>query len=372
MLKNINTKLLLACIILVLFGLLMLFSTSIYYSAELYNNPYHIINKQLLYLFIALIIGALVINTSIDKIEQLAVVLFGITLLLLALVFVPYIGVEVKGSNRWINLGLLHFQPSELLKITMILFMARFLVRQESNIQSNIMVLFAAGLVLFIVAILLLFETDIGAFFIVTTTTLSMLFIAKTKIKAFMVIILTSIVGFISFILFLPERLARISAFVDPWGDPYGKSYQLVQSLIAIGKGQWFGVGLGASVQKMQFLPDAHTDFIFAIIGEEFGVVGMLLVLFLFVYLIYQMFAISYNALYQHKKYSAFVAFGIGVWFSLQVFINIGVNTGLLPTKGLTLPFFSFGGSSLLISVISLAIIFRIDYENRQLHYQKY
>ena len=266
----------------------------------------------------------------------------------------------------------MRFQPSELLKISMILYIANFLVRQEDKVRSGLMGIYGVAFVVFIVALLLLLETDMGAFLIVSSTTFAMLFIAHAPLRAFIGIAASGLVGAVLVVLLIPERLARISAFLDPWNDPYGKSYQLIQSLIAIGKGQWSGVGLGAGVQKLHFLPDAHTDFIFAIVGEELGIIGMLLVLFAFVSLIYQALNISHQSLKQHKKFSAYVAFGIGIWLSLQIFVNLGVNTGILPTKGITLPFFSYGGSSLLITMITMAILIKIDYENKQMTYQKH
>ena len=368
--NSIDYKLLGVIIFLMIFGLVMLFSSSIYHAQAIFKNPHHFINRQLIYLVFSLVMAFGIFRTPLIVMEKYSIHLFLITLFLLVLVFIPGIGHEIQGSYRWLGFAGLTFQPSEMLKLTIILFMSGFLIRQEDNIKNNWHGLASASLVVIVVALLLLLETDIGAFLIIATTVFSMLFLAQAKIKLFLSIITTGIISVPLVILLLPERVARISAFIDPWSDPHGKSYQLVQSLIAIGSGQWTGVGLGASVRKEHFLPDAHTDFIFAVIGEELGVIGMLLVLISFAYVIYKGLSISNQALKQSKKYSAYTAFGISICFALQIIINLGVNTGLLPTKGLTLPLFSYGGSSLLMTILTLAILFRIDGENRQVFYQ--
>ncbi len=365
--EKIDIRLLVVIGSLIAFGLLMLFSASIYENSQ----PNFYINNQLKYLAISLVAGFIIFKISTRTLEFYSPHLFGFTLVLLLLVFFPFIGGEIKGSYRWIQLPGFNFQPSELLKLSMILFMAGYLVRREDKLQKGLSGFFVAIGIVLVVGLLLLLETDVGAFLIVAITALTMLWIAHVGVKPFAAVILGGAV-LMSFIVYLlPERMARITAFWDPWSDPYGKSYQLIQSLIAIGSGELKGVGLGASVQKVHFLPDAHTDFIFAVIGEELGVIGMLSILFLFTYVIYKGFVISQTAINQGAKYDSYVAFGISVWFALQITVNIGVNVGLLPTKGLTLPLFSYGGSSMLVSIIALSILLRIDAQSKRINYHK-
>ncbi|SFV68026.1 Cell division protein FtsW [hydrothermal vent metagenome] len=340
----------------------MVFSASI----NIYNKaPFYFITRQSVFIILALSIAFVTLKTPIGILRKLSPIFFVITLILLTLVFVPVIGGEVKGAYRWIHLGFFNLQPSEIMKLVIILFMAGFLCRQEKDIQNSGLGLYKTIAILMVVGLLLLLETDIGSFLIISITTMMMLFIAGARLGPFVLLSLLLAITAILVVFLLPERMARITAFLDPWADPYGKSYQLIQSLISIGLGEWFGVGLGQGIQKGSFLPDAHTDFIFSVIGEELGVIGMLSVLFLFTYIVIKSFIISNISAQQGKLYSSFVAFGIGIWLTLQVLINLGVNIGLLPTKGLTLPLFSYGGSSMIIVVISLAILLRIDIENK-------
>ena len=363
--KNIDKKLLGVIIFLTLFGLLMSFSSSVYYSNTIADNPFYFFIKQCSYLLVSIVFAFIAFKIPINKWQRYSILLFLITILLLVLVFVPVIGIKANGSYRWLNLVFFTFQPSELMKLAIILFMSGFLVRREFDVKETTEGIFKTIFFLVVVCSLLLFETDFGATIIIFTTAMAMLFIAEVRLKEF--IFTVPIISFllIGLISFFPERVARISSFLNPWDDPYGKSYQLIQSLIAIGSGGWFGSGIGSSVQKYNFLPDSHTDFVFAIVGEELGVVGMLLVVFCFSYIIYKGLIISKESLKQGNKYNSYTAYGISIWFFLQIFINIGVNTGLLPTKGLTLPLFSYGGSSILITLITLAILLRIDVENK-------
>lgn len=361
-----DKKLLITIILLLIFGFIMSFSASIYFSEKIFANPFYITIRQGIYIIIALFAGFLVLKIPMSKLEKLSLKLFIFNLILLTLVFLPVIGVEINGSRRWISLGFLNFQPSEMMKLVIILFMAGFLVRQDLHVISSHLGLLKTIFILFILALLLLFETDVGAFFIISSTALLMLFVAEVKLKHFLLVIVGGIASLSLVVFSIPYTRKRILAFLDPWKDPHGDSYQLIQSLISIGSGEIFGVGLGGGVQKTSFLPDAHTDFIFAVIGEELGIIGMLFVIFCFSYIIYRGFIISKTALTRSKHYSSYTAYGISIWLAIQVSINIGVNLGLLPTKGLTLPLISFGGSSMVMSVISLAILLRIDIENKR------
>lgn len=362
----IDFRLLSVVIFLIIFGLVMSYSSSIYHADVLTGDPNYFIKRQFINLVIALILGFSTFKLMpMISLERHSTKIFIFTLFLLILVFVPGIGVTINNSSRWINLVFLTFQSSELLKLTMILFMASLLVRQSNSIQTWQGLLIVSLMICFVMFLLLL-ETDVGASIIVLSTSLAMLWVVGAHLKTLFGIASIGGISLALIVVFIPERLARIMAFIDPWGDPYGKGYQLTQSLISIGKGEWLGVGLGAGVQKVHFLPDAHTDFIFAVVGEELGVAGMLLLVFAFAYIIFKAIIISQTALKQGEEYSSHTAFGIAILLSLQVFIHIGVNTGALPTKGLTLPLFSYGGSSMLITILALAILFRIDYENRK------
>jgi len=290
-----------------------------------------------------------------------------VTLILLTLVFIPYIGAgKIGGSYRWINVGLFNFQPSEMMKLAMILFMAGFLIHQEKEVTGS---LTGIGKTLIIVAssgLLTMLETDLGATIIITLTALGMLFIAGSFFKESLMAVAALLGGFSIYIyVFDPVRLERALSF---WlNDLWGKDgvHQTKQALIGIGRGDWTGTGLGAGIQKYTKLPESHTDMIFAIIGEELGVIGMLFVLFSFAYIINKGFNIAKEALKHGRKYSSYVAFGICTWFSMQVGVNIAMNLGLMPIKGFTLPLISYGGSSMIFSIIALAIILRIDMENR-------
>ena len=356
---NFDKQLLATIGFLIIFGWLMVFSATIHIDRDFFQLYYI---RQLVYIVLALFIGFILIKTPIALINRYSRHLFILNLFLLALVFVPIIGGEVKGSYRWLHLGL-NFQPSEMMKLVIILFIVGFVLRQEDHVKNSGLGLAKTIAILFVVGLLLLLETDVGAFLVISITTLTILFIANVEIKRFL---LLTFIGLGSAIIVAYNlRLSRILAFLDPWKDPYGTSYQLIQSMIGIGRGEWFGSGIGSGIQKSSFLPDAHTDFIFSVIGEELGVFGMLLVLFSFGFIITKAFLISTTAKKQGKLYSSFVAIGIATWLFLQVFINIGVNTGLLPTTGLTLPLFSYGGSSMIMSIATLAILVRIDFENR-------
>ncbi|MEO1916928.1 MAG: putative peptidoglycan glycosyltransferase FtsW [Candidatus Thioglobus sp.] len=356
-----DKKLLITILVLMAFGLIMTFSA----SAHLEGTPKVI--KQGIYIGLGLIAGFFVLKTPISFFKKHSGIAFIVTLILLTLVFIPYIGAgKIGGSYRWINVGLFNFQPSEMMKLAMILFMAGFLIRQEKEVTGS---LTGIGKTLIIVAssgLLTMLETDLGATIIITLTALGMLFIAGSFFKESLMVVAALLGGFSIYIyVFDPVRLERALSF---WlNDLWGKDgvHQTKQALIGIGRGDWTGTGLGAGIQKYTKLPESHTDMIFAIIGEELGVIGMLFVLFSFAYIINKGFNIAKEALKHGRKYSSYVAFGICTWFSMQVGVNIAMNLGLMPIKGFTLPLISYGGSSMIFSIIALAIILRIDMENR-------
>jgi cell division protein FtsW len=313
--------------------------------------------------------GFFVLKTPVSFFKKYSPLLFIVTLVLLILVFIPGITAgKINGAYRWIDVfGFFNFQPSEMMKLTMILFMAGFLIRQEKEVTSSLKGL---GKTMFIVALsgtLTMFETDLGATIIITITALSMLFIAGTYIKELLITggALFGAAGI--FIWFNPNRSARLFDFweIDLWSNHSDKVYQTKQALIGIARGDWTGTGLGAGIQKYTKLPESHTDMIFAIIGEELGIIGMLFVLFCFAYIIGKGFDIAKEALKHGRKYSSYVAFGICTWFSMQTGVNIAMNLGLIPIKGFTLPLISYGGSSMIFSMVALAFLLRIDMENR-------
>jgi cell division protein FtsW len=291
--------------------------------------------------------------------------LFG-TVLLVA-VLIPGIGREVNGSRRWIPLGITGFQPSEVMKLFVVIYAADYTVRKAAfmdDFKKGFLPMFG---VMALIAFLLLREPDFGALVVVTSIAMGVLFLGGLNWRLFAGLVLLLAAAFVALILLSPYRLQRILGFMDPWADAFGKGYQLSHSLIAFGRGEWLGVGLGASVEKLFYLPEAHTDFLLAVIAEELGFVGVFVVIALFLFLVHRAFAVGRQAASLERYFAALVAQGIGVWLSVQAFINMGVNMGLLPTKGLTLPLLSFGGTGIVVACVAVAILLRIDWENRYL-----
>jgi cell division protein FtsW len=293
--------------------------------------------------------------------------LFATGALLLALVLVPGLGREVNGARRWLPLPLFNFQPSEFMKLFAVLYAADYTVRKASLMHSFKRGLLPMLSVMLLVGWLLLSEPDFGAFVVITAIATSTLFLGGMNGRWFAGLLLSLAIGFAVLVLSSPYRMQRIFGFMDPWADPFGRGYQLSHALIAFGRGEWLGVGLGASVEKLLYLPEAHTDFLLAVIAEELGLVGVLATIALFCWLVMRAFAIGRQAVALERPFSALVAQGIGVWLGVQTLINMGVNMGLLPTKGLTLPLMSFGGTGILTNCLALAILLRIDWELRQM-----
>jgi cell division protein FtsW len=293
---------------------------------------------------------------------------------LLILVLVPGIGKSVNGSRRWLSLFVINVQPSEFMKLAVVLYAASYAIRRAEFLHAEQplrQTLVRGFLPLFGVMVatggLLLLEPDFGAFVVIVGIAFGILFLGGLDLRLFLGLALLLPVALAAILVAAPYRLQRLTAFLDPWSDPLGKGYQLSHSLIAFGRGEWFGVGLGASVEKLLFLPEAHTDFLLAVVAEELGFIGVITVLGLFMWLLFRTYAVGRQAARLGRPFSALVAQGIGVWIGVQAFINIGVNMGVLPTKGLTLPLLSFGGSGIVANCVALAILLRIDYENRRL-----
>ena len=278
---------------------------------------------------------------------------------------IPGIGRVVNGSRRWLAIGPIGIQVSELAKVTMILYLSGYLVRQQHSVGQSIIGFIRPMIVLGIFAFLLLLEPDFGATVVISGTVMAMLFLTGVKIRYYLGLMVMVGVSLAFLAVSSPYRMARLTAFLNPWADQFNSGYQLTQSLIAFGRGGWFGVGLGDGVQKLLYLPEAHTDFLFAVLAEELGLTGILLVLILYSILVWRGFMIGFNAFSQGRLFAAFAAYGVTFWLGLQAAINMGVNSGLLPTKGLTLPLLSYGGASLVVNCIVIALLLRIDHENR-------
>ncbi|MFQ3231690.1 MAG: cell division protein FtsW [Reinekea sp.] len=351
-----------SCAALLLFGLVMIGSAGVDVSQQMFGIPYHFVLRHSVYLVLGLVFAGIISVIPVSVWQNSSPLLLLFAFLLLSIVLVPGIGQEIKGSRRWIDLGPIGFQPSELGKVAMILYVGAYLVRRRDEVISSWSGFLKPVFVLSLMLTLLLLEPDFGSVVVVMGTILGMLFLGGVKPGQFFLAMIAAC-GAVSIMAFSQSyRVIRLLAFMDPWApeNVYGSGYQLTQSLIAFGRGEWFGVGLGNSMQKLFYLPEAHNDFIVAIIAEELGLVGVLALLFVYAIMIKRIFKIGRLAELKNNLFGGFVCYGIGILFSLQAFINIGVNTGLLPTKGLTLPFISAGGTSLIVCIGLIAIVNRV------------
>lgn len=350
---------------LLIVGLMMVASSSIMVSTKYYHQPFHFLIRQICYLIVGLIAAMIVMRIDSSTWEKISVPMLLICVFLLIVVLIPGIGRVVNGSRRWVALGPITIQVSELAKMTMILYLSGYLVRQQNTIGQNILGFVKPMIVLTVFAILLLLEPDFGATVVISGTVMAMLFLTGVRIRYYIGLLLVVAMALAFLAISSPYRMARLTAFLNPWADQFNSGYQLTQSLIAFGRGGLFGLGLGDGVQKLLYLPEAHTDFLFAVLAEELGLAGILLVLILYSILVWRGFMIGFNAYSQGRLFAAFTAYGITFWLGLQAAINMGVNSGLLPTKGLTLPLLSYGGASLVVNCIVIALMLRIDHENR-------
>jgi len=385
-------------ILMTAFSLVMIYSASIAYAASEGGNQFSFVSKQAMFVG-ASVLGCLGLSLlSMSFWRKIIPFYFAFSAILLVVVL--FVGREINGATRWIHIGPVNLQPTELFKLATVLYLSSLFTRREEVLRSmdslglkplfvglfnaflcpfskearqktwqklkkfkNILlpiVMIALGLVL------VMAQPDFGSFVVIVSITMGMLFLAGFPWKYFAVLVLSVLGGMGVMILAAPYRMARVSAFLDPWGDPLGKGYQLTHSLMAIARGEWFGQGLGASLEKRFYLPEAHTDFIFAVIGEEFGFVGMCILVFCYGWLVMRAFSIGKQARDSGLMFSAYVANGIGIWIGIQSFFNIGVNIGILPTKGLTLPLMSYGGSAVAVMLVCVTLLLRIDYENRK------
>jgi cell division protein FtsW len=359
-----------AAILLLGLGLVMVYSASIAIAEGnrvTGNQPMYYLMRHALFIAIGIAVAVAVFQVPLRLWQQAAPYLFLIGAGLLALVLFPGVGREVNGSQRWISLRFVTVQPSELMKLFAVLYAADYTARKAAHMASFRKGFLPMLAVMLVVGWLLLREPDFGAFVVITVIAMGILFLGGMNWKLFAGLFALLLVGFMLLILASPYRLQRVAGFMDPWADPYGTGYQLSHALIAFGRGEWLGVGLGASVEKLFYLPEAHTDFLLAVIAEELGFVGVAAIIAAFTWIVTRAFMIGRRAASLERYFSALVAQGIGLWIGVQAIINIGVNTGMLPTKGLTLPLVSFGGSALLATCCALAILLRVDWENRQL-----
>ena len=368
-LEKYDEMLLWITIALLIFGLVMVYSASLATAAASqftgFQPAYYLIRHGL-FIFIGVAAGVAAFQVSLQNWQKLAPYLFFLGVVLLVLVLIPGIGHSVNGSRRWISLFSINLQPSEFIKLFAVLYAADYTVRKsliKNRLSQEFLPMFA---VMALVGFLLLQEPDMGAFVVICMVAMCILFLGGFNIKVFIMLVFALPIAFSALIIFSPYRMQRVIGFMDPWSDPLGKGYQLSHALIAFGRGEWFGVGLGGGLEKLFYLPEAHTDFLLAVIAEELGFMGVLVVILLFAGLIIRAFAIGRQASTLDRQFAALVAQGVAVWLGFQAMINIGVNTGILPTKGLTLPFLSFGGSSVVVSCIAAALLLRVDWENRR------
>ena len=364
--------LIVVCLTLVMFGLLMVYSASI----ALADGPryasygrYYFVTRHGVFIALGLVSALITLTVPMRVWERLAVPLFLFCLLLLVVVLIPGVGREVNGARRWLPLGIVNFQPSELMKVAVVLFAADYTVRKQQHMHNFLRGFLPMSCALAVVGILLLLEPDLGAFMVIVAIAIGLLFIGGINGKLFTLLLGSLVASFLALIWLSPWRRERLFVYLDPWNpeNAYGSAYQLSHSLIALGRGEWFGVGLGASVEKLHYLPEAHTDFIVAVIGEELGFVGVAALILAFAFVVWRGFDIGRQAIAMERTFSGLVAQGVALWFGVQAFINIGVCIGLLPTKGLTLPMVSYGGTGIVMNIVAVALMLRVDYENRNM-----
>ena len=356
---SIDTPLLSFTFMLIAFGLVMVASSSIVISDQQYGYPFHYLFKQAIFVGIGIIGAVIASRVSQQFWQEHSLLILGLGLLLLFIVLIPGIGRVVNGSRRWLNFGIIGFQVSEVIKLCAFIYLASYISRFQEQIQQQLQGFVKPMILLAMIAILLLAEPDFGSVVVITAVFLTVLFIAGARIWPFLLLIMV-VVGLLALLAMVsPYRMQRLTTFLNPWQHAYSSGYQLTQSLIAFGRGGWLGVGLGNSVQKLFYLPEAHTDFIFAVISEELGLFGELGLLSLYALLVWRIFYLGRRASFSHNTYVSYFCYAIALWFSFQVIVNIGVCSGLLPTKGLTLPFVSYGGSSILVNCIVIGILMR-------------
>ena len=356
-----DNQLLWTVIGLMVFGLTMVTSSSMAFNE---NDPFFYTQRELIQIGMSLFLMCITLYIPMQRWQQFGSVLLILSIIMLIAVLI--IGSSINGASRWIPLGVFNFQPAELSKLSLFLFLAGYLARKSEEVQSGFWGFFKPMVVMAVLSILLLLQPDLGTVIVLFMVTIGILFIAGAQLWQFIAILLTGVSAVVCLILYESYRLTRLMTFLDPWQDATGAGYQLVASLMAIGNGGITGQGIGNSIFKLRYLPECHTDFIFSIISEEYGYIGVVALLLLLFFLTFKALAIGYRSLNEGSQFSGYLACEIGIWFGFQTFVNVGVTSGMLPTKGLTLPFISYGGSSLIVMSIAVAILLRIDFEFRQ------
>ena len=353
-------------LLLVIFGFVMVGSASLEVGAKNYGDAFHLLSRHGFYIVLAGGAGVLAIAVPISSWQKYDAVFLGLALLLLVAVLVPGIGKEVNGSTRWIAIGPFSLQGSEFVKLFVLFYIAGYLVRRKEEVESSLSGFAKPLLVLTFIVLLLLGQPDFGASIVIISAAIGMIFLAGIPYRFFLPLVMLCVSAVALIATLQPYRLARLTTFADPWEDQFDSGYQLTQALIAFGRGEWSGLGLGNSIQKLFFLPEAHTDFLFSIIAEELGVLGAGLVIVLFACLVIRGLVIGQRAVAKELLFHGYLAFGIALILGIQAMVNLGVNLGVFPTKGLTLPFMSYGGNSLIVCCMMLGVLLRIDYEVRQ------
>lgn len=349
---------------LMLIGLVMVTSASFPISSRLTDQPFHFMFRHAIFLLLAFLTSSMVLQVPLDRWMKYSSLLLGISFFLLIVVLV--VGKSVNGASRWIPLGLFNLQPAEVAKLSLFIFMSGYLVRKHDEVRQTFFGGFLKPIMVFgTLAVLLLGQPDLGTVIVMLVTLFGMLFIAGAKLSQFLALMVAGMLAVVALIVAEPYRVRRVTSFLDPWEDPFGSGYQLTQSLMAFGRGEWFGQGLGNSIQKLEYLPEAHTDFVFAVLAEELGFIGVVLVLVLIFSLVLKAIFIGKKAFQHDQQFGGYLAFGIGIWFAFQTLVNVGAAAGMVPTKGLTLPLISYGGSSLIIMSVAVSILLRIDHECR-------
>ncbi len=350
---------------LIMLGITMVTSASIVIAERKLGQPFYYTIHQSIYALLGIIAALIVYTIPIKVWFKTAFIVLSLCILALTLVLVPGIGKEVNGSVRWIDFGFATVQFSEFVKLGMIIYFSSYIVRHQEALTKTISAFIKPLLLLGIICSLLILEPDFGTSVVILATTFTLLFLSGVPLWQF-TILLTIVAGILGMVaVAAPYRIERLTSFMDPWSDQFNSGYQLTQALIAFGRGEWFGVGLGSSIQKLFYLPEAHTDFVFAVLAEELGLVGAVSTLALYVLLVYRGIIIGLRAEQRDDRFAAFLCYGISFWVGIQTLVNVGVNTGMLPTKGLTLPFISYGGNSLFVICIAMGLLFRTDFENR-------
>ncbi len=352
---------------LLAFGFVMVTSASMSIGETCCRDPFHYAIRHGLALSLALAAGLLTFRVPTEWWERYGTWLFLLSGLVLVMVLIPGIGRSVNGATRWIPLGPLNLQPSEFVKLFAILYVAGYLVRHADKVANEISGFIRPMILIGIAAALILMQPDFGTTAVMLATVMGLLFLGGASLMPFILLLGAVAAGLVALVILSPYRLARVVSFLNPWEDPFNSGYQLSQALIAFGRGEWLGVGLGNGIQKQFFLPEAHTDFLASVIGEELGLAGMLVLIAAFCFLVWRAIAIGVRAEAVKRPFETYVAQGIGIWLGLQAFVNIGVNVGVLPTKGLTLPFMSYGSNSVIVDCMAIAVLLRIDILVRQL-----